>query len=638
MAARGREPREVPPEGRREVKAPWAGPSDRGRPERRGGERGARVAERPREGPGGRARPPAAPPAFAGTEADLRARLREIDGRGYPAYRDIQGEYVFPRFTLFVDHVQGDPYASPSRLRVRVSQSVAQFPPELYGSRIRRTALADLIARAFAGAIRRIVRGNRGTGPSGLIAVDSGGAEILERSSCVVGPEFVEVRFSAALPAAGRTILGREAAAMLLDEVPRLAEAAMVYGSLDGEAVRRHVGVAEDQEVLRAQLAECHLVAFVADGSILPRASGISQRPLTGPHVVPFESPPELRVELAAPNRGPVVGMGVPPGVTLVVGGGFHGKSTLLSALERGVYDHVPGDGREYVVARADAVRIRAEDGRAVERVNISPFIDNLPFQKDTTSFTTENASGSTSQAANVVEALEVGTRLLLVDEDTSASNLMMRDARMQRLIPKSAEPITPYVDQVRNLFGDYSVSTVLVVGGSGDYFDVADTVIAMRDYRPHLVTEAAREVARELPTRRVREGRERFGAITKRAVVVESVDPYRRGRPRVQARGLRAIEFGGTTIDLSAVEQLVDEGQTRAIGDLILYCLHRGYFEGDAPLAEALTRGLADVDVRGVEVLSPHGESGDYARPRLYEAAAALNRLRGLRVKQVGV
>ena len=573
-----------------------------------------------------------------GTVADLRARLRAIDGRGYSAYKDIVGEYRFPQFTLFVDFVQGDPYAPPSRLRVRVSQAIAGFPPDLLSPKIRRVALADFLGRAFAAAIRKHVRGSRGIGPSGTIAVDVGEQEILERTSCVVCPEFVEVRFSAALPSAGRTISGRDAMAMLLDEVPRVVGSALVRSALDEASLRRHVAVAEDQEALRAQLAERHLVAFVADGAVLPRASGVSQRPLTGPQVVPFESPPELRTELATPNRGRVTGMGVPQGVSLIVGGGFHGKSTLLAALDRGVYNHIPGDGREYVVTRSDAVRIRAEDGRPAERVNISAFVDGLPFQKDTTSFTTDNASGSTSQAVNIVEALEVGTKLLLVDEDTSATNFMIRDARMQRLIPNAWEPITPFIDQVRNLFADYSVSTVLVVGGSGDYFDVADTVIAMHDYRPVLVTDAARDVARELPSHRVSESRERFGAVTKRAVVAESVNPYRRGKPRVQARGRHALEFGGVTIDLSAVEQLVDAGQTRAIGDLILYCLHRGYFEADTPLSEALARALSDLDIRGLEVLSPHGAAGDYARPRLYEVAAALNRLRGLRVKQVGV
>jgi predicted ABC-class ATPase len=291
-------------------------------------------------------------------------------------------------------------------------------------------------------------------------------------------------------------------------------------------------------------------------------------------------------------------------------------------------------------------VKIRAEDGRSVQRVNISPFIADLPFAKDTTAFTTDNASGSTSQAANIAEALEAGARVLLIDEDTSATNFMIRDARMQRLIPKSQEPITPFIDQVRNLHGDYSVSTVLVMGGSGDYFDVADTVIAMRDYLPAVVTPAAQQIARELPTRRNRESRDRFGAVTKRAVVPESLHseargeprPGVRGEPRAGSRGLHSVELGGKAIDLSAVEQIVDASQTRAIADLLLYTWRRGYFGDDAPLAEALARALSDVERQGLDILSPFQDfAPDYALPRIEDVAAALNRLRGLEVKQVG-
>ena len=178
---------------------------------------------------------------------------------------------------------------------------------------------------------------------------------------------------------------------------------------------------------------------------LLPRRSGVDDRPLEGGGVVPFRSPESLRVVLQAPNAGSVPGMGVPVGVTLVVGGGFHGKSTLLRALEAGVYNHRPGDGRERVVSDPDTVKVRAEDGRAVAGVDISAFIDGLPLGQDTHHFTTPNASGSTSQAATIVEALESGAHALLVDEDTSATNFMLRDRRMQSLVPKDAEPITPF-------------------------------------------------------------------------------------------------------------------------------------------------------------------------------------------------
>ncbi|MHB1417699.1 MAG: ABC-ATPase domain-containing protein [Chloroflexota bacterium] len=569
--------------------------------------------------------------------ADLQRRLAAADGRGYKAYGNIAGEYQFPDFTLYVDHVQGDPFAAPSRLRARTSQSVGRFPSELFNTRGRRIALADFITRAFARAIAKHVKGHRGTGGSGRVDVDAGGQEILERTSCIVDERFVEVRFTVGLPAAGRTCLGREAAALLLEEVPHVVRDSLLYEALPAAEVAEHVALAEDQDALRTTLAERGLVAFIADGSVLPRASGISDLPLRTPQLVPFASPPELRVEVVAPNRGPVVGMGIPVGVTLVVGGGYHGKSTLLAAITRGVYNHVPGDGREYVVTRGDAVKARAEDGRRIAGVDIGPFIKDLPFGQPTASFSTENASGSTSQAANIVEALEVGTSLLLMDEDTCATNFMIRDERMQRLVPKAKEPITPFIDQVRNVYAEQGVSTILVIGGSGDYFEVADTVIWMDTYFPHVVTREAQRIARDDPSPRLRETTEAFGPVVHRAPLPESLDPYRGNRLKVQARGLNSIQFGTTNIDLSAVEQLVDRSQTSAIGDMLVYALRRGYVDGRTSIREIIARLEDDVDKDGLDVISPFrsGHPGDYALPRAQEVAAALNRAPGLAVRQ---
>mgnify|MGYP005846320035 CR=1 FL=1 len=574
---------------------------------------------------------------MAQTASDLQRRLDAVDGRGYRAYGDLAGEYRFDEFTLFIDHVQGDPFAAPSRLRVRARQERARLPAALFATRARRIALEDYITRAFAAAIAKFVKGHRGTGGSGRIAVDVGGQEILERTSCVVSDEYVEVRFTAGLPAAGRTCLGREAAAMLLEEIPRLVRASLFSEALPAAGLARHVAVAEDQEALRAALGARGLVAFVADGAVLPRESGASNRPLRTANVVPLSSPPELRVELPTPNRGLVAGLGIPQGVTLIVGGGYHGKSTLLAALARGVYNHVPGDGREYVVTRGDAVKIRAEDGRRIAGVDISPFIKDLPFGQTTTSFSTDNASGSTSQAANIVEALEAGTSLILMDEDTCATNFMIRDERMQRLVPKDKEPITPFIDQVHNLYAEHGVSTILVIGGSGDYFEVADTVIWMDAYSPRVVTEQAQRIAREDPSPRLREAPPAFGPVVERIPLPQTADPYRGDRLKVQARGLRALQFGAATVDLGALEQLVDPSQTSAIGDMLVYALRRGYLDGRSTLREALGRVWADVARSGIDVISPFrgGHPGDYALPRQHEVAAALNRLPGLAVRQ---
>ncbi|HEY8531514.1 MAG TPA: ABC-ATPase domain-containing protein, partial [Limnochorda sp.] len=397
------------------------------------------------------------------TGDDLRRELARIDGRSYPAYKEIAGQYDFGRFTLIIDHVQGDPFASPSRMRIRRPCAVMGLPEWATSSPARRVATGDWIARRVAGYLAEFYRpSRRGSGKSGLIAIDAPGQEILARTAVLVTPEMVEVRFVAGLPAAGRRILGLEAIQLLCEQIPTMVERTLTVGRVElvGRGPREgqlwslesHIQTVENQQALRAALAERGLVAFVADGSILPRESGVSDRPFRGPRVVPFRAPDSLAVTLETPHAGPIRGLGIPRGVTLIVGGGYHGKSTLLRALSLGVYDHIQGDGRERVVTDPTAVKIRAEDGRRVEQVDISPFITNLPFQIDTRRFSTETASGSTSQAANIMESLELGAKVLLIDEDTSATNFMIRDRRMQALISKDREPITPFIDRVRSL------------------------------------------------------------------------------------------------------------------------------------------------------------------------------------------
>lgn len=564
----------------------------------------------------------------------LYRRLSEIGGRGYGAYKSIAGIYEFDSYTLFIDHVQSDPFAPPSRLRLRVAQRLAGFPRELYSTRPRRVALEDYLLRRFAWAIGTHARGRRGTGKSGLIAVDRCGQEVLERTGAMVNEDYVEIRFTVGLPSRGRTIDAREAIEIFFKELPAIVKDSLFYRNLDAKAIKQQVELVEDQEFLRSQLKERGLVAFVANGSILPRESGISDRPLAHGQVVPFVSPPELEVTLELPNAGPVLGMGIPQGVTLIVGGGYHGKSTLLRALERGVYNHIPGDGRELVITVPDAVKIRAEDGRSVERVDISAFINNLPYGQDTRAFSTSNASGSTSQAANIVEALEIGTSLLLIDEDTSATNFMIRDGRMQELVAKEYEPITPFIDRVRQLYENMGVSTILVVGGSGDYFAVADRVIMMQNYRPVDVTQRAKEIAlRHHNSRRV-EVQDELRGVTPRIPLPQAFTLE--GRQKVKAKGTEEIVYGYMDIELQNLEQLVDPAQARAIAEIIRYAAKR-YIDGRRTLREVVERVLADIEREGLDVISPFKgqHPGDLALPRAHEIAAAINRYRRLQVKQ---
>ncbi|MFP4081163.1 MAG: ABC-ATPase domain-containing protein [Candidatus Aminicenantes bacterium] len=564
---------------------------------------------------------------------DLRNTLRKIDHRGYKAYKDIKGVYDFGEFTLYIDHVQGDPFASPSRLRVGVAKPTADFPPDSYCSPSREIALRDFIARMFYQASKRIARGSRGTGKSGLISIDQPGQEILERTSAFILDSHIEARFIMGLPAFGRRIAGSHAVAMFFEELPQIVHSSLFFKNVDREHLYSHIKTAEDADSLRQQLREKGLVAFVADKAVLPRASGVDPRPLAYGRVVPFESPSTLRVEMRTPNSGLVTGMGIREGVTLVVGGGYHGKSTLLRALEMGVYNHVPGDGRERVVTDPSAVKIRAEDGRRIEKVDISPFISNLPFGQTTEEFFTEEASGSTSQAANTIEALEIGAKVLLIDEDTSATNFMIRDHRMQELVSKDKEPITPFLDKIRQLYTGLGISTILVIGGSGDYFDVADCVVCMMDYKPHDLTKQALAIARKYKAERQAEGGPHFGRITRRIPLAHSFNP-RKGKREVKiaCKGRHSIMFGTQRIDLSALEQLVDISQTRAIGDAIYYV--RKYMNGERTLEEIIAGVLEDIREKGLDVLNPK-PVGDYAAFRALELAAAINRLRTLKVLQ---
>jgi predicted ABC-class ATPase len=541
--------------------------------------------------------------------------------------------YDFGTYLVLIDHVQGDPFASPSRVRVRVSQETAAFSGDTFSGKSREVALRDFLTRRFCNSIKQSCKGNRGSGKSGIISIDPPGQEILERTSAFVTQQEVEARFVLGLPAFGRRVAAREAEAMFLQELPKIVQASLFSKSLDAQALYTHVRTAEDADFLRSQLDSLGLVAFVADGAVLPRASGIDPRPLDRKRAVHFQSPPSMRVEVVLPNRGKLTGMGVPKGITLIVGGGYHGKSTLLNALELGIYNHLPGDGREFVVTDPAAVKIRAEDGRRIEKVDISPFINNLPLGESTRSFSTENASGSTSQAANIIEAIEAGAEVLLIDEDTSATNFMIRDHRMQELVSKEKEPITPFIDKARQLYEDLGISTILVIGGSGDYFDVADSVVCMVEYRPHDFTENAKAVAEEYRAERKQEGGKFFGNLTDRIPLARSVDPSAgRKEVKIKCHGIGSISFGRQNIDLSSVEQLVDMSQTRAIGDAIYYA--RRYMNGTGTLKEIIDAVLSDVNDKGLDALG-RVPAGNYASFRELELAAALNRLRSLSVNQ---
>jgi predicted ABC-class ATPase len=564
------------------------------------------------------------------TLQNLHQLLLRLDQQSYKAYKQIIGSYQFPDFRLIIDHVQGDPFAAPSRLRVIIPQ--AGFPEELYRSPSREIALRDYLNRQFD-QVASGTRAQRGSGKSGLIAIAPPHQQVLERTAVFIDDHQVEARFVVGLPARGRTILGRQAAELLCEDLPQIVQRSLLFSALDANAIQHHVETVEDADWLRSQLGNRNLVAFIPDDAILPRQSGVEDCPLIDG--LPFQSPDSLRVKFDRPNQGLITGMGIPQGVTLIVGGGYHGKSTLLKAIALGVYNHIPGDGREQIVTDPHAVKIRAEDGRSIVGVDISPFINHLPQGRSTTQFSTANASGSTSQAANIMEALEVGAKVLLVDEDTSATNFMIRDRRMQALIAKEKEPITPFIDKIRQLYQDYGVSTILVMGGSGDYFDVADTVIAMEDFVPVEVTEKARAIAQQYATDRTAEGGETFGILRPRIPLPKRWDSPRdepdARSPKLKARDVDELVFGAETVDLSAVEQIVDVGQLLAIGAALTF-IQDSYLDGRRTLTAIVDEFMEELSAGKLDMLTLHPQ-GDLAMFRAFELAAVVGRLRSLSV-----
>lgn len=567
------------------------------------------------------------------TAEDLKRILSRIDGRGYKAYKELEGSYDLGNCYLYIDHAQADPFAPMSRTRIRVPMNKAGFPDYLYQG-VKLIALEDILARIIKREIEKLNLKPSGTGNSGLIYIDAGGQEVIKRTAVKITSDFVEARLSIGLPAAGRTIKGKEALRIFNDVLPWLAQNSLYFKALDRNVLEEHVNLFADQEYIRQKLDELGLVAFVGNGAVLPRKSGNSNLPLPGKEAVKFQSPPDLQVAIDTPYHGLITGMGIKKGVTLITGGGFHGKSTLLKALERGVYNHIKGDGREWVITTGDAVKIRAEDGRNIEKVDISCFIDNLPFNKDTKTFSTENASGSTSQAANIVEALEIGAKLLLLDEDTSATNFMIRDERMQRLIAKEKEPITPFIDRVRQLYEELGVSSILVIGGSGDYLEVADTVIMLDSYRVCNVTDKAKKIVHEIPGQRLVEQKGRLYINAHRIIKKDTFNASKNRKMKVTAKGINTVLYGKTAIDLSAVEQLVDAGQTRAIADLLVYM--QRYVDNSRSLKDIIDKIYKDMhaDFEVISPFAPGQHPGDLVWVRPYELAAALNRMRTLQVK----
>lgn len=562
---------------------------------------------------------------------DLKNKLESIHRKSYPAYKSLRGSYTFGDFVLSIDHVQGDPFAAPSSLHVELPLKKAGFPEKYLEKRHTKTALEDLILRSFSKALDQYSFKAKGSGKSGLISTSRPGPEVMRRTAVEFNNIALLVRFEVGFPANGRTINAQELEKILLEFLPQIVKTCLFYQSWEKAKIQACYELAENQQRIREVLEERKLVAFCANGSILPRKSGVSSQPLKD--AIEFQSPESMEISIDLPFGNSIRGMGIPEGVTLIIGGGYHGKSTLLQALEQGVYNHVKGDGREYVITRADALKLRAEDGRAVSHLDLSLFIHDLPNGKDTHCFSTEDASGSTSQAAGVLEGIEAETSCFLIDEDTSATNFLVRDAFMQRVVSGDQEPITPFIARVRDLYEKVGISTILVAGNSGAFFHVADTIIQMDAYRPKDVKMSVEALLPEYPPADLCSNAEPFTLPTeKRMFVMErKIKRYGRGereeRIKTKVMGTDGFSIEHNIVDLRCVEQLIDTEQTAALAAILKHIVKKG------SICMEMQELVAEINTllkkKGMAAFVEGALSCGYAYPRKEEIYLMLNRFR---------
>ena len=562
---------------------------------------------------------------------DLKNKLESIHRKSYPAYKSLRGSYTFGDFVLSIDHVQGDPFAAPSSLHVELPLKKAGFPEKYLEKRHTKTALEDLILRSFSKALDQYSFKAKGSGKSGLISTSRPGPEIMRRTAVEFNNIALLVRFEVGFPANGRTINAQELEKILLEFLPQIVKTCLFYQSWEKAKIQACYELAENQQRIREVLEERKLVAFCANGSILPRKSGVSSQPLKD--AIEFQSPESMEISIDLPFGNSIRGMGIPEGVTLIIGGGYHGKSTLLQALEQGVYNHVKGDGREYVITRADALKLRAEDGRAVSHLDLSLFIHDLPNGKDTHCFSTEDASGSTSQAAGVLEGMEAETSCFLIDEDTSATNFLVRDAFMQRVVSGDQEPITPFIARVRDLYEKVGISTILVAGSSGAFFHVADTIIQMDAYRPKDVKMSVEALLPEYPPADLCSNAEPFTLPTEKRMFVMERKIKRHGRGereeriKIKVMGTDGFSIEHNIVDLRCVEQLIDTEQTAALAAILKHIVKRG------SICMEMQELVAEINTllkkKGMAAFVEGALSCGYAYPRNEEIYLMLNRFR---------
>ncbi len=579
---------------------------------------------------------------------NLINRLTRLEGKSFGQLKSMAGlTSEFETFKLKFEHIQGSPGAHPASIfRVSVDLVDAGYKGQWTSTPVRKLAISDFLIRKFKKGIMKFAKQNRGVEGTGSFHTIELGQAILERDCVEITSDNIFLWFIFSFPSrsgGGGKLDVQETLIMLQQELSAIVAYALRpenYSQRTIQALEKHIQCTEDWHAIQDKLKDAGLVAFIADKALLPRKSGKDDCPMES-GVVPFESPKTLRVTFNLPGSRNITGLGIPAGVTVITGGGYHGKSTLLQSVTSGIYPKIPDDGRQYVVTRKDAVCIQAEEGRSVKGVNISPFIVSLPKGRKTDRFSTNDASGSTSQAASIIEAIETGAGTLFFDEDSCATNLLVRDEAIERILPLDREPIRPLVLSVRSLWKHHGISSVFVVGGLGAFLKQADTIIMMDDYCCYDISEKVRK---------------EFGPVHDPAVKIvlpeslralsnDNFDPgylNKRMKKKVPVRikplrgAPRKLEYGMDLIEMDAIEQLEGIPQVRTIGLLLLLIREemvngKGEKRNVRQWIEWLD-GL--IKQKGIAALN-QTYRGIHAMPPLWTVAAAINRARSLKLEE---
>lgn len=491
----------------------------------------------------------------------IRSVLERINGRGYKSYKSLVGlSEVVDRVRVTVIKVQGDPFAPPSVVKLEHNTNMPDWSLQAP------VATSDCILRRLRVLLKKFSMKGVGEGNSGVLSVPKLAPIMIRRSSLEVvktgvGRARIVARVHVGLPSRGRRVVSGAAEELLLERLPKAFTSSVSVGE---DKLRRHVETWIEQEHIRARLEDMGLVSFVGDGSILPRRCGGCWEPLED--AVPFESPPSLRVSVDLPTGRSITGMGIRRGLTVVSGPAYHGKTTLIEAVSAGVWNHIPGDGREYVITIRESFVVMSENGRRVTCVDLTPWLSEMPGASNLSCFTTSDASGATSVAATIQESIELGARLLIIDEDNVATNIIHRDYWLEELIGrKTLHTVADLAPGLKRA----GVSVIVVATGSSELLSRADHVIVMNEYKALDLTHKARQVTAKKDTS--------DGVVEYRAPRGRRMTASMR-LDKAKLRG-RMLEVRGADelIDLRPLVQLEEETQLKTVVEATLRILAKG-------------------------------------------------------------